>query len=387
MPTIKYNKTKHTGIYSYKTSSGVKYHIRLRYKNSFGEFKEKSKSGFSTITQAKMHKAELHVQIKNDLSIIESSNLTFKQWYEEYLDIKSQSWSLDNEHRIVSLVNSHLAPAFNNRILNKLTPRDMQNFINQKFENGYALSTVKSMHKTMMAIINSAVEHERLTKNKLKKVTFPDNISEAEKQKYIEPDKMLLLDVYIKENFSILDQAMFILAKIGWRRGEVAGFVHGGYKEIDINTIDVAVMKSRTNKTKNIGGKPPKTKSSYRTNRITGESAQIIKKVIELSKEIYSNFNLEVTDRSFVFIHPKTGKIQNIDRLAQILNDCNKEFDIHITPHKLRHTFATNSVNSKMPPADVAKWLGHSKIDVTLNTYSHSSNQSNKEMIDFVSNM
>jgi integrase len=39
--------------------------------------------------------------------------------------------------------------------------------------------------------------------------------------------------------------------------------------------------------------------------------------------------------------------------------------------HDLRHTFATNCLNAKIPLKVVQKWLGHSKLDTTADIYSH----------------
>jgi integrase len=42
-----------------------------------------------------------------------------------------------------------------------------------------------------------------------------------------------------------------------------------------------------------------------------------------------------------------------------------------VTPHTLRHTFASHLVIKNVEIAKVAKWLGHSDIKLTYNTYSH----------------
>jgi len=49
----------------------------------------------------------------------------------------------------------------------------------------------------------------------------------------------------------------------------------------------------------------------------------------------------------------------------------------------LRHTFASQAITNGMSPVEVAKWLGHTKIDMTLNTYSHSTNQGQEKLIVF----
>ena len=380
-----YKKTKIPGILSYKTKKGVRYLIRFRYQDANFKWKEKSESGFENMTKAKMRKSELELLTQNDLSLIESSSVTLDQWYQEYFKMKSPSWTADNTHRIEQLYKHHVSELGRKR-LSKLTLIDAQNLVNKKiYEQNLSVGTAKSIHKTLMAIVNSAVEHDILPKNKLSKVTYPEDTNKVDK--YIEPEIMSKLDDYIYSNFDILDQAMYTLAKIGWRRGEIGGFIHGAVNIIDQGHIEVTIMKSRTNKTKNTGGKSPKTKTSYRTNTVTGDMATVIINAVAQSKKIYHTLGLEITPDSWVFMNEKTGKVANIDRFAQILAQCQKKFDIHLTPHMFRHTFATNTINNGISPVEVAKWLGHSKIDITLNTYSHSSKASNEAMINFASNL
>ena len=43
-----------------------------------------------------------------------------------------------------------------------------------------------------------------------------------------------------------------------------------------------------------------------------------------------------------------------------------------VTPHVLRHTFCTNMANAGMKPKTLQYLMGHSKINVTLDVYTHS---------------
>ena len=382
MPKIKYSKTRVPGIYSYKIAAGLRYLIRFRYKDSAEVWKEKSESGFETIAKANIRKAELKLLTQNDLSLIEHSKITFKQWYDEYFKMTSPTWSPDTRYQKENIYKNHLTE-FNQKILSNLTLLDLQQFINRKlYDDKLSVATTKGFYSFMMAIINSAVEYDILPKNKLKKVTFPDEIK---KEKYIDSSIIKLLDEYISNNFDLLEQAMYILAKIGWRRGEIAGFTHGAF-HIRGNTIEVTVSKTRTQKTLACG-KAPKTKASFRVNILIGTMAQSLIQAVKYSKKLYQQHNLEINDESFVFINTKTGTYQTIDKIYHILKKSGQELNLvnNLTPHMLRHTFASNCINNGMSPASVAKWLGHSKVDTTLNIYSHSSKQSSAALVNFAS--
>lgn len=51
----------------------------------------------------------------------------------------------------------------------------------------------------------------------------------------------------------------------------------------------------------------------------------------------------------------------------------------HISPHNLRHTFASHSIKGKMSITTLAGILGHAKTSITLDTYSHIINEQQKQ--------
>ena len=50
--------------------------------------------------------------------------------------------------------------------------------------------------------------------------------------------------------------------------------------------------------------------------------------------------------------------------------------------HALRHTFATRSIEAGVPPLVLKKWLGHTNIHITLDTYSDVFDKMNFESTD-----
>ena len=50
-----------------------------------------------------------------------------------------------------------------------------------------------------------------------------------------------------------------------------------------------------------------------------------------------------------------------------ILKECNLKYNFHA----LRHTFATNAINSGCDPKALSEILGHSNVKITLDRYVH----------------
>ena len=55
-----------------------------------------------------------------------------------------------------------------------------------------------------------------------------------------------------------------------------------------------------------------------------------------------------------------------------------------ITPHDLRHTYATLALRSNVPVAKVSKTLGHARTSITLEIYRHVlPSEMQKDVFDF----
>jgi len=55
-------------------------------------------------------------------------------------------------------------------------------------------------------------------------------------------------------------------------------------------------------------------------------------------------------------------------------------------PHAMRHTFATRALERGIPPKVVQSYLGHSSIDVTMNIYTHVTEELEREEIKKIAN-
>lgn len=382
MAQRKRNKTKYPGVFSYETKQGLKYSIRVKYQDIVtGKWKERTESGFDTIKRAKSRQTELERMVLNDLaSVLDADKMTFKEWYKQYYEMMSPTWTADSRAKVDGYYNNHFFE-FNNTTLSKLNLTTYQKFINRKlFEDDLSAITVKAMNAQFMAIINMAVRHEILQRNRLSSVSIQKEYTP--KKKAIEIDKLLEFDRVAKQTYDVMEYGMYVLTRIGWRRGEVMGFSKGAFEKISDDVVDVSVIKTRTTKTAD-EGKGAKTQSSYRTNRLRGEMAHAIIDAVEFAEKVYKRFNIEWDDDSFVFVNYKDCVPFFPTHLGRILSKVSKITGIKVTPHMFRHTFVTLALERKNNPVEIARWVGHSKIDMTLNTYSHATEKTSEEIVEF----
>ena len=100
-----------------------------------------------------------------------------------------------------------------------------------------------------------------------------------------------------------------------------------------------------------------------------------------------------------VFLHPygasepmrKRTIAYDMDSIVEHINRDRKEkarkrhrraelFE-HVSPHALRHTFATRALENGIPPKVVQEILGHSSITITLDLYTHVLDRTKSEEI------
>ena len=94
--------------------------------------------------------------------------------------------------------------------------------------------------------------------------------------------------------------------------------------------------------------KGTKTKNSKRIIQVNSQVMNLFPKV----KKPFAEWNKNIVNRQFRAI---------CDNLN--LSD--------ITLHSLRHTFSTRCIENGIPKEIVSKWLGHGSIALTLDTYTH----------------
>lgn len=181
------------------------------------------------------------------------------------------------------------------------------------------------------------------------------------------------MDFYTYEEFkkfiSVEDNLKFktmfeTLYFCGLRRGEARGLT---WKHIDFDRKEINIIQNVVNISGDRGKwyiSSPKTKSSIRQIPIP---LLLLNDLKQLKKESIKYYGF--SDNWFVFgdvlpIHPD---IMRRRKNRNALKAGIKEIRIH----DFRHSCASLLINNGANVTMVAKYLGHSKIDETLNTYSH----------------
>ena len=171
------------------------------------------------------------------------------------------------------------------------------------------------------------------------------------------------MDFYTFEEFqkfmSVIDDIKFkalfeTLYFCGLRRGELRGL---SWDNINFEDKTLSIVKNVTNMCGDHGYwqiTTPKTRTSTRTLPMPDILVNDLKKL----KEYNMKHQYQFTQKYFIFGRHK--------------NEYAKKAEVkEIRIHDFRHSCASLLINNGANIMIVAKYLGHAKIEETLNTYSH----------------
>lgn len=189
-----------------------------------------------------------------------------------------------------------------------------------------------------------------------------------------------------KQFISAEDDLLFktlyeVLYFCGLRRGEVRGLT---WEDVNFNNLTIYVNKNIV-ATKNDEGKEyiistPKTKSSVRQIPITLKLKEHLQELYNISSKHYG-FNKNW------FIFGNTDPITNWSIRTRKDRIADKAGVKRIRLHDFRHSCASLLINNGANVTLVAKYLGHSKIEETLQTYSHMFKSKMDELINIIDNL
>ena len=313
------------------------------------------------------------VQINTYAELVEN-------WLETYCHTVKKSTLMGTKFKI----DKYLLPAFGNYRLDKLTPPIIQSQVNQWAKDynqlGEGFQEYPLLHSLNKRILKYAVSLQAIPFNPARDVIIPRRkLKEGQKLKYLDDENLKKFLAYMDQlpntykNFS--DTVLYkTLLATGLRIRECLALK---WSDIDLQNGSISVTKT-LNTLKEITS--PKSKSSIR--EIALDTKTVL--MLRLYKARQSQIGREI---GVTFEKVFSDTFDNYREAGALRFRLEKHLKLAGCPrlsfHAFRHTHASLLLNAGLPYKEIQTRLGHSKISMTMDIYSHLSRDNKKKATSF----
>lgn len=259
---------------------------------------------------------------------------------------------------------------------------------------GLSAGYIRHIHTFIHAVLEKAVKEGAINRNAADQSTPPRKPKhEAE---FFEIEDILRIKEQLDREPLKYRVATYLLIDTGIRRGELIG-IRWSSVNLEKCTIRIENNVVCTRK-EGLINQTPKT-NDYRTINIAPELIPILKEYRRVQRSeirlkfqdveddlekarLIKNFNKD----GYLFIQ-ESGKPMNPASINMWMAKLSKKLDLHIHPHKFRHSQASILYASGVDIVTISKRLGHKQVSTTQNIYAHVMEQSDKQASDKISEL
>ena len=351
-----------------KKDGKQKYRVRVNYTDRLGKAKQIDRVAYG-LDEAKQLERELNYQLKQETP---TAKMTVQDLYNEYIEAKRheiRETSLDTNERNLK---KYVLEPLGDYKLSKLNVAVLQKWKQDMEQKGLSTKTKQNRYGEFRTLLNYAVKMEYIPRNPLLKVgNFKAPFETKKEMQYYTADEFKKFiqkakeEAIQSENNGYMNKwHYYVFFNIAFYTGLRKGEIHA-LQWTDIKDGYLSVTKSIAQKLK--GGDritPPKNRSSIRTIQMPEPLIQILNEHYERCKSI-----IVFNDSYYI-----TGGERPL-RDTSIQNELKKYAKLAnvkaIRVHDFRHSHASLLANEGINIQEIARRLGHSKINITWETYAH----------------
>lgn len=238
-----------------------------------------------------------------------------------------------------------------NKKITEVKPLELQQYINSFNTYGPANRAIGALN----AAFQDALSNGFITKNPASGLRNNNERSakryEDNKKSFTHAEEQAFAEAIQYSPYRLIYQVSLLA---GLRRGEATALK---WENIDLNNRCIHVKEAAKREGTGYTVGSTKTANSVRT--------------VPISPALFDILN-SVDDKSGLLCPNAHGAMLNADILTMDFAAIMKQLGQQHTFHHLRHTFATRCIVDKgINPKVVQSWLGHATVDMTMNTYTH----------------
>lgn len=316
-----------------------------------------------------------------------NDKITLEQWFFTWLfDFRINDLKPSTFERYDGIYRNYiLGSELGKMKLTDIRAHHIQQFFNNLLENGrvdkktnkkinITVDNVKTIKRYLSTCMNEATKQSLIIKNYTPNTKLPKIIKEDKITVLSSKEQASFLKAIDKNKYKTL---FYLAIATGLRQGELLALK---WSDIDFINNTVSVTKSikkvtfidkEGNRKGQVIEQTPKTESSNRIVPIPDNVMKILKSHQVKQKENIMKCRDIYNDMDYIFcnnlgdpIDSKTST-RNFQSVLKLLEIEKMPF------HSLRHTYATRLFEAGVPIKTVQSLLGHSKMETTMNIYTH----------------
>ena len=301
---------------------------------------------------------ELHTQALHG-GVSQPTQLTVAQYLTRWLeDVARPKIRVSTYRQYEGLVRLHVIPHIGGIRLAKLTPAHVQGLYASLLRDGMSPRQCQMVHSRLFSALKRAVRWKLIPSNPCADVDRPT----APTKRFVPLTPRQVLMLLDAAEGSRL-RALYVLAVFsGLRQGELLG-LH--WEDIDLETGMLRVRRQLQEVAGEMELVEPKTAAGRR-------HVALPRVAIDALVEHRERMRAKGFDQTWVFCDSRGGPIRKSNLRRKSFDPLREKAGLpKVRFHDLRHTAATLLLVQDVHPKVVQERLGHSRIAITLDTYSH----------------
>ena len=353
-------------------------HIIKRYKDSYtivlnlgrdpstGKRKQQWLSVKGTKKEAERKLSDILHQLDTG-TFMKPGKTTVADFLERWLKDYQPNLSPRGFERYGSIIRGHLLPGLGSIPLTQLRPEHLQRYYTGKLDDGLSAGSVRYHHAVLHVALKTALKWGLLPRNPADAVT-PGKVHTREMQTWDESDVPRFLELQAVRDTPYYE--LFYLALFtGMRRSELLAL---RWCDMDLLLCQVYVNRGLHQlKDGSYIFTEPKSAKSRRTIALPPSAAVVLREYKGKQEVTKAMLGVSLRDDDLVF--------SGLDGMPLRPNTVTRAWKTlaaraglkAIRLHDARHTHASIMLKQGIHPKIVQERLGHSSIQITLDTYSH----------------
>jgi integrase len=296
---------------------------------------------------------------------VPSDRLTVEGYLADWLVAVEPTLKPRTFGRYRTLLTLHAMPFIGRTRLVRLTPGDLRTLYAERQAAGLSPTTIRQLHAILHHALKQAMRDGVVARNVADLVSAP-RAAEHEMQTLSPEQARAFLAAASGERL----EALYVLAlSTGMRQGELLAL---RWKDVDLEAGALQVQATLQRTKDGFRFDSPKTAGSRRRISLTATASEALRRHRAAQNAARLRLGPAWEDNGLVFANEVGRPIEAGNLLRRSFWPLLEKAELpRIRFHDLRHTAATLMLAKGVHPKIVSEMLGHAKIGITLDLYSH----------------